>query len=106
MAYVSEEGGRPEIYIQTFPDPSLGRWLASGPEGGERPVWRADSLRLYYWAPAGRFTSVSLKRGRVLTEPGHPVTLFDAPAGEPVPFAVTLDERVLMAVSRSRPMPP
>ena len=106
IAYVSEEGGNPEIYIQTFPDSSSGRWLASGAKGGEWPVWRSDSLRLYYWAADGRLMAVPLKPGRALIEPGRPTALFQLPVSTPVPYAVTLDERVLMALSRSRPTPP
>jgi hypothetical protein len=106
IAYVSEESGKPEVYIQTFPDSSHGRWLASGPEGGEWPVWRRDSRRLYYWAADGRLMAVPLKPGRALVEPGRPIPLFEVSVSGHGPYAVNLDERVLMALSRSRPTPP
>src|SRR6185503_15449665 len=38
MAYDSDESGRVEVYAQSFPDPSIGRWKVSTARGSE-PVW-------------------------------------------------------------------
>jgi hypothetical protein len=104
MAYVSEETGVPEVYVRTFPDPEAGRWLISLPDGGERPVWRADSLMIYYWAPGGRIVAVPLKRGNQFVLPGNPRVWVTAPAAAPVPYAVTRNgRRVLMAVPQGLP---
>src|SRR6185436_5930673 len=53
VAYVSNESGRPEVYIRPF-DPqrpqesaSGGRWLLSR-EGGFRPAWAKDGRELLY----------------------------------------------------------
>jgi hypothetical protein len=101
LAYVSEESDLPEVYVQTFPDATLGRWLVSGPGGGDRPAWRADSLAVFYWAPGGRFMRVPLKKGRVFVQPLGADVLFTMPeAATGVPFAVARDDRVLMAVPR------
>jgi Tol biopolymer transport system component len=46
MAYASDETGRYEVYVQTFPA-SGGKWqLTTG--GGEQPSWRRDGKELYY----------------------------------------------------------
>jgi hypothetical protein len=104
MAYVSEETGVPEVYVRTFPDPEGGRWLVSLPDGGDRPVWRADSLMVYYWAPGSRIVAVPLKRGTEFVLPGTPRVWLTAPAPAPVPYAVTRNgRRLLMAVPITPP---
>jgi dipeptidyl aminopeptidase/acylaminoacyl peptidase len=46
LAYQSNESGRPEIYVQSFPGPG-GKWQIST-SGGREPHWRADGKELYY----------------------------------------------------------
>lgn len=46
MAYVSNETGRNEIYVQPFP-PAGGKWQVST-GGGSQPRWRQDGKELYY----------------------------------------------------------
>ncbi len=46
VAYVSDETGRSEIYLRTFPD-TLGKWLVSR-EGGNEPLWSPDGKELFY----------------------------------------------------------
>ncbi|GLC23856.1 protein kinase domain-containing protein [Roseisolibacter agri] len=46
-AYTSNESGRDEVYVQSFPTPGA-RTLVSV-SGGMHPVWRADGRELYYW---------------------------------------------------------
>jgi serine/threonine-protein kinase len=45
VAYVSNESGRPEVYIRSFPDG--GSRVQVSTNGGIRPVWAKDG-RLYY----------------------------------------------------------
>ena len=52
LAYQSNESGRPEIYVQPFPDIDDGKWQVSS-DGGTNPVWSPDSRRLFYPADAG-----------------------------------------------------
>jgi Tol biopolymer transport system component len=48
IAYVSDESGRPEVYVTSFPEGSA-RWqISSG--GGSQPRWRADEKELYYYS--------------------------------------------------------
>ena len=46
VAYQSDETGRPEIYVRSFPDGN-GKWQVSG-QGGEDPRWNGDATELYY----------------------------------------------------------
>ncbi len=46
MAYVSDESGRYEVYVQSFPATG-GKWqISTG--GGEQPNWRRDGKELFY----------------------------------------------------------
>jgi len=75
IAYVSDESGRPEVYVQTFPD-HTGKWQIST-MGGNDPQWRADGKELYYLSPDSKMNAVAVR-----TEGGfeveNPTVLFDA----------------------------
>ena len=47
MAYTSDETGRREVYVQSYPTP--GRKTLVSARGGVHPVWRGDGRELYYW---------------------------------------------------------
>ena len=49
VAYTSDESGRREVYVQSFPTPQ-GKLPVSA-EGGMRPRWRADGRELYWVRP-------------------------------------------------------
>ena len=46
LAYVSDEAGRPDVYIQPYPGP--GPRVLVSPAGGIAPAWRGDGLELFY----------------------------------------------------------
>jgi eukaryotic-like serine/threonine-protein kinase len=46
MAYVSNESGRNEIYVQPYPGPG-GKWQIST-DGGMEPVWNRNGRELFY----------------------------------------------------------
>ena len=46
LAYVSDESGRYEIYVQPYPGPG-GKWQIST-EGGTEPVWNPNGRELFY----------------------------------------------------------
>jgi serine/threonine-protein kinase len=46
-AYASDETGRYEVYLQSYPTPGHKLLVSSG--GGDNPVWRRDGQELYYW---------------------------------------------------------
>jgi len=47
IAYISDESGRGEVYVDSYPRP--GRRVAVSHGGGIDPVWRGDGRELYYW---------------------------------------------------------
>ena len=46
LAFVSDESGRDEVYVQPFPDPGAKLPVSTG--GGVQPVWARDGRELYY----------------------------------------------------------
>lgn len=46
LAYVSDEQGRDEVFVRSFPD-LKGKWQIST-EGGQAPVWAPDCTAIYY----------------------------------------------------------
>ena len=73
VAYSSDESGRYEIYVQTFPAPTQQYQISTG--GGEEPNWRCDGKELYYLAPDGRLMAVKIKTAPQF-EVGTPKPLF------------------------------
>jgi Tol biopolymer transport system component len=56
VCYTSDETGRPEIFVQTWPL-SDGKWqITFG--GGDQAFWRGDGKELFYLAPDGKLMSV------------------------------------------------
>jgi dipeptidyl aminopeptidase/acylaminoacyl peptidase len=73
VAYASDESGRAEVYVQTFPA-SGGKWqISTG--GGDAPQWRRDGRELFYLAPDKTLMAVPIAAGGSF-EPGTPVALF------------------------------
>ena len=89
VAYHSDESGRPEVYIQGFPE-RRGKWPVTA-EGGYSPNWRADGKELYWRGSDGRTVmaaAVELQAGGVKAGRGEALfrgggTLFTAPQPSP-----------------------
>jgi hypothetical protein len=79
IAYTSDESGRPEVYVQSFPA-SGGKWLISI-AGGSQPRWRRDGKELFYLAPDGKLMAVPVNTGAGF-EYGTATVLFQAPIQE------------------------
>jgi Tol biopolymer transport system component len=47
MAYQSDESGKAQIYVRTFPEVTKGRWQVSS-DGGGSPLWSPDGRELFY----------------------------------------------------------
>jgi Tol biopolymer transport system component len=58
VTYTSDETGRHEIYVRSFPDGSH-KWQIST-EGGFLPQWRRDGRELFYVAPDRALMAVSV----------------------------------------------
>jgi Tol biopolymer transport system component len=74
MAYVSDESGRDEVYVQRFPGGG-GKVLIST-EGGARPQWRREGRELFYVSADAKLMCVDVKP-RPTFEPGVPHPLFE-----------------------------
>jgi serine/threonine-protein kinase len=46
LAYVSDESGRREVYVRSYPD-GIGKWTVST-AGGQEPVWSHDGRELFF----------------------------------------------------------
>ena len=58
IAYVSDESGQPEIYVQSFPT-LTGKWQISS-SGGSQPRWRRDGRELFYVAADRKLMAASV----------------------------------------------
>jgi Tol biopolymer transport system component len=78
FAYASNETGRPEIYVQTFP-PGGGKWQISS-NGGVFLRWRRDGKELFYLDSLTRakMVSVSINATAGRFEFSQPKVLFDS----------------------------
>ncbi len=84
MAYESEESGRVEVYLQSFPDPTSGRWKLSS-NGASEPVWtRGGREVVFRQRDTVMVVAVNPERGEI----GTPVAL----CGGPYVFHTAWDE--------------
>jgi Tol biopolymer transport system component len=80
LAYVSDESGQREVYLQSFPEETSRRQVST--DGGTDPAWSADGRELFYITPKrdsqGRANMMSV---RLLDSAplrlATPVVLFD-----------------------------
>jgi serine/threonine protein kinase/Tol biopolymer transport system component len=77
VAYASSETGRPEVYVQTFPE-HLGKWQISV-SGGDQPAWRSDGKELFYAGTDSKIMSVDVRTGSGSFEASLPKPLFEQP---------------------------
>jgi len=75
IAYQSNESGRPEIYVQSFPVAS-GKWQVSS-SGGTDPSWGADGKKLFYRSADQKLMAVDIDAGESF-KAGIPQPLFPA----------------------------
>jgi Tol biopolymer transport system component len=72
VAYASNESGKWEIYVTSFPEPR-GNWKVSS-AGGSEPRWRRDGNELFYLSPDGEVMEVQVRRGAGFdAEPAQPL---------------------------------
>jgi hypothetical protein len=101
VAFVSNETGRAEVFVQSFPD-ARGRTQVST-AGGTQVRWSYDGREIFYIAPDGTMMSVSLPGTGDRPMPQPPVALFQTrlAAGRNVignkpQYAVSRDGRFLL----------
>jgi eukaryotic-like serine/threonine-protein kinase len=81
VAYSSNESGKWEIYVTSFPD-ARGKWQISS-AGGEQPRWRGDGKELFFLSSDSKMMAAP-----IITAPnfdaGSPVALFQTTPRQPV----------------------
>jgi dipeptidyl aminopeptidase/acylaminoacyl peptidase len=115
LAYASDESGRFEIYVRTFPE--SGGTLQVSAAGGVQPRWRHDGGELFYVAPDGRLMAVPIRMAANThaLEVGSPVPLFPTRLATGVNIAiagfqaraqyvVAPDGRFLMNIAADEPV--
>jgi eukaryotic-like serine/threonine-protein kinase len=84
VAYMSNEAGRPEVYVRPFlqagsssttQDGTVGQWQVST-AGGIFPRWGPDGKELYYIGLNGQMMAAPISVTGAKLEPGTPVVLF------------------------------
>jgi serine/threonine protein kinase len=96
VAYMSDENGRDEIFVQQFPTPGGKKQIST--HGGAYPTWSRDGNELFFIAPDGKMMGVAVKGGDRFTA-GTPKPLFDAHLvtfGQETQFNVSKDGRFLI----------
>jgi Tol biopolymer transport system component len=119
IAYVSDETGRPEVYLQTFPQPSRKVVVSRG--GGTKPVWAPNGRELYYRRgdelvalPVRTLPALEVGTPRVLfskrsygsdfdvTDDGHFLLVEDVERPKETPLHVTINWRGMRSTVSSR----
>ena len=95
LAYYSNEYGKWQVYVTSFPKPG-GKFMVGD---GTNPAWRRDSKELFYVDSSNRMVSVEVtSRGESL-ELGQPQALKQLPLNSGNVFDVSGDgQRFLMAI--------
>jgi len=92
LAYASDETGRDEVYVQSFPTGGGKKQVSFG--GAHSPRWRRDGKELFYYSSDGKLMAVPVESGESFAA-GAAVALFEFRAGSSgvaiVPYAVTAD---------------
>ena len=103
IAYTSDESGRQQVYVQSFPASGDAKWQVSI-DGGDFARWRRDGKELFYRAPDGRLMSASVR----IEEHGLELVglLFYSASLNPrvrthYPYDVTPDGQRILAFSRA-----
>jgi eukaryotic-like serine/threonine-protein kinase len=105
LAYVSDQTGRPEIWVRPYPGP--GPAIRISPNGGVEPVWARTGRELYY-REQNRLMATAVNAGPEFNfKPATP--LFETRyvhAGQPPTYDVGADGRFVMIKAESSVGPP
>jgi len=83
VAYASNETGKWQIYVTSFPE-AHGTWQIST-IGGEQPRWRGDGKELFYLSSDYKMMAAPVSTGPNF-DSGKPVALFQTTPRQPVSF--------------------
>lgn len=93
VAYASNETGKWQIYVTSFPD-ARGKWQVST-GGGEQPRWRGDGKELFFLSSDSKMMAAPVTTGANF-DSGTPVALFQTTPRQPI----SLNDQFVYDVSR------
>jgi Tol biopolymer transport system component len=96
VAYQTNESGRPEIVVQSFPDPFARRQISR--DGGSQPRWSHDRRELFFVGLDSRMMVAKVEISATSVQTAAPVALFETRlSGVPKhQYSVAPDGRLLM----------
>jgi serine/threonine protein kinase len=100
VAYTSDETGRDEVYVTSFPHPGSLRQISTA--GGEHPYWGRDGKELFYLAPDLQIMVTEVNGQGSTFESGAVHSLFSIHAAVQLmesPFAVSPDGKKFLVDS-------
>ncbi len=107
MAYASDESGRYEVYVRSFPGPGMKQQVSS--EGGIQPLWARNGKQLFYrWRD--QFWAVDVRTDGGFAS-SRPRLLFEKPGyegGDPIrTWDLSLDSQrfLLVKMEERKPSP-
>jgi eukaryotic-like serine/threonine-protein kinase len=111
IAFVSTDSGRPEVFLQSFPDGRSRTQLSTG--GGTQVRWSAAGNEIFYLAPDGKLMAVSVALAGAAPDVQLPVALFQTHlatgtnvVGNKPQYAVARDGRFLLNTAVESPSAP
>jgi eukaryotic-like serine/threonine-protein kinase len=111
VAFVSTDSGRPEVFVQSFPEARGRTQISTG--GGTQVRWSADGKEIFYLAPDGKLMAASVALGGATPEVKLPVALFQTylatgtnVVGNKPQYAVSRDGRFLLNTAVESPSAP
>jgi hypothetical protein len=111
VAYASDDTGRFEIYVQSFPTPSEKFQVSSG--GGDFPVWSRDGKELFFVSADSKMMAAEVKTAGKRFQAGVPKVLFATRLAElsdvhnGIPYDISRDGRFVVVTpqwTQGRPM--
>jgi len=101
VAFVSNESGRPEVFVQSFPDGRARTQVST--TGGTQVRWSGDGREIFYVAPDGKMMAVSVALGGATPDVKLPAPLFQTHLASGInvlgikpQYAVSRDGRFLL----------
>jgi Tol biopolymer transport system component len=99
LAYCSTESGRPEVYVQQFPDG--GGRTAVSKDGGTQPRWRRDGKELFYWDRQKSLVAVAVDTEGTTLKVAKTESLFALRDGDRIDYDVAPDGQRFLIASAS-----
>jgi dipeptidyl aminopeptidase/acylaminoacyl peptidase len=111
IAFASDESGRPEVFVQSFPDARTRTQVSIA--GGTQIRWSRDGKEIFYVAPDGKMMAASVAFRDASVDVKLPVPLFQTHLatgtnvlGIKPQYAVSRDGRFLLNTALETASPP